>query len=203
MALTAEQWFPSVIWSGLLSGVDNNALETFAYDRKLTDDGVTVSNYLGWQSNSIKQMDNEEFDKFVEVLNTEIQNCAVQSGLPELQIQNIWININQPGAYNHLHNHAGAILSGVYYVKSDDDTNNIRVCIEETTSAINSCIRHKFAVSVEKRTTLPFYTNSFTQRTIEDITQGLQRPVLRRSVRIYHESDNKNANDYAYLGYES
>jgi uncharacterized protein (TIGR02466 family) len=125
MALTAEQWFPSVIWSGLLSGVDNNALETFAYDRKLTDDGVTVSNYLGWQSNSIKQMDNEEFDKFVGVLNTEIQNCAVQSGLPELQIQNIWININQPGAYNHLHNHAGAILSGVYYVKSDPEQGNI------------------------------------------------------------------------------
>lgn len=125
MALTAEQWFPSVIWSGLLSGIDNNALETFAYDRKLTDPGVTVSNYLGWQSNSIKQMDSEEFDKFVQILNTEIQNCAVQSGLPELQIQNIWININQPGAYNHLHNHAGAILSGVYYVKSDPEQGNI------------------------------------------------------------------------------
>lgn len=125
MALTAEQWFPSVIWSGLLSGIDNNAIETFAYDRKLTDPGVTVSNYLGWQSNSIKQMDSEEFDKFVEILNTEIQNCAVQSGLPELQIQNIWININQPGAYNHLHNHAGAILSGVYYVKSDPEQGNI------------------------------------------------------------------------------
>lgn len=125
MALTAEQWFPSVIWSGLLSGIDNNAIETFAYDRKLTDPGVTVSNYLGWQSNSIKQMDSEEFDKFVQTLDTEIQNCAVQSGLPELQIQNIWININQPGAYNHLHNHAGAILSGVYYVKSDPEQGNI------------------------------------------------------------------------------
>mgnify|MGYP001438675974 CR=1 FL=1 len=125
MALTAEQWFPSVIWSGLLSGIDNNAIETFAYDRKLTDPGVTVSNYLGWQSNSIKQMDSEEFDKFVQILDTEIQNCAVQSGLPELQIQNIWININQPGAYNHLHNHAGAILSGVYYVKSDPEQGNI------------------------------------------------------------------------------
>ena len=125
MALTAEQWFPSVIWSGLLSGIDNNAIETFAYDRKLTDPGGTVSNYLGWQSNSIKQMDSEEFDKFVQILDTEIQNCAVQSGLPELQIQNIWININQPGAYNHLHNHAGAILSGVYYVKSDPEQGNI------------------------------------------------------------------------------
>jgi hypothetical protein len=45
MALTAEQWFPSVIWSGLLSGADNSALETYAYDRKQLDEGVQISNY--------------------------------------------------------------------------------------------------------------------------------------------------------------
>ena len=32
MALTAEQWFPNVIWSGLLSNVNNTAIEDFAYD---------------------------------------------------------------------------------------------------------------------------------------------------------------------------
>ncbi len=125
MALQAEQWFPSVIWSGLLSGVDNDALSTFAYDRQLTDDGVTVSNYIGWQSNSIKEGDNKAFDELVKVINTEMINCSVQSELPELEIQNIWININKPGAYNHLHNHAGAILSGVYYVKSTPEQGNL------------------------------------------------------------------------------
>tara|TARA_A200000159_G_scaffold80320_1_gene74420 strand:- start:170 stop:754 length:585 start_codon:yes stop_codon:yes gene_type:complete len=125
MALTAEQWFPSVIWSGMLSGVDNDAITTFSYDRKEVDEGVTISNYRGWQSNSIKQLDCEEFDNFIRVLDQEIQSCAVQSGLPDLQIQNVWININQPGAYNHLHNHAGSILSGVYYVKSEPEQGNI------------------------------------------------------------------------------
>lgn len=125
MSLTAEQWFPSVIWSGMLSGVDNSALEVFAYDRKSIDQGVTVSNYIGWQSGPIRHGDNEEFDTFVRALNEQINNCAMQADLPPLGIQNIWININGPGSYNHLHNHAGSILSGVYYVKATPEQGNI------------------------------------------------------------------------------
>ena len=125
MALNAEQWFPSVIWSGLLSGVDNNLIETFAYDRKNLDKGVEVSNYIGWQSNSIRHGDNEEFDQLVSAVTEQVDGCAAQAELPPLQIQNIWLNINTPGAYNTLHNHAGAILSGVYYIKSDPSQGNI------------------------------------------------------------------------------
>jgi len=125
MALNAEQWFPSVIWSGLLSGVDNDLFETFAYDRKNLDKGVEVSNYIGWQSNSIRHGDNEEFDQLVSAVTEQVDGCAAQAELPPLQIQNIWLNINTPGAYNTLHNHAGAILSGVYYIKSDPSQGNI------------------------------------------------------------------------------
>ena len=64
MALHAENWFPSPIWSGLLNGVDNDAIETFAYDKKTLDpEGVRLSNYIGWQSNSIRYGDNEAFDQ--------------------------------------------------------------------------------------------------------------------------------------------
>tara|TARA_Y200000002_G_scaffold249466_1_gene206596 strand:- start:1150 stop:1734 length:585 start_codon:yes stop_codon:yes gene_type:complete len=125
MALNAEQWFPSVIWSGLLNGVDNDAIETFAHDRKNLDKGVTVSNYIGWQSNPIKQNDNTEFDQLVTAISEQINTCAAQAELPALEIQSIWININTPGGYNTLHNHPGAILSGVYYIKSDPSQGNI------------------------------------------------------------------------------
>ena len=125
MALNAEQWFPSVIWSGMLNGVDNDKVETFAYDRKNLDKGVQISNYIGWQSNSITKGDNEEFDQLVDAISEQINACAAQAELPNLEIQNIWININTPGAYNTLHNHAGAVLSGVYYVKSDPSQGNI------------------------------------------------------------------------------
>ena len=125
MALTAEQWFPNVIWSGLLNNVNNTAIEDFAYERKEQDEGVKISNYIGWQSSSIKQKDSEAFDQLVNAITNEINGCAAQVQLPELQIQNIWININSPGAYNHLHNHAGSILSGVYYVNSTPEQGNI------------------------------------------------------------------------------
>ncbi len=125
MALNAEQWFPSVIWSGMLNGVDNEKIETFAYDRKNLDKGVQISNYIGWQSNSIKQGDNEEFDVLVNAITEQVNFCAAQAEMPTLHIQNIWININTPGAYNTLHNHAGAVLSGVYYIKSDPSQGNI------------------------------------------------------------------------------
>ena len=125
MALNAEQWFPSVIWSGMLNGVDNDKIETFAYDRKNLDKGVQISNYIGLQSNSIKQGDNEEFDVLVNALTEQVNFCAAQAEMPTLHIQNIWININTPGAYNTLHNHAGAVLSGVYYIKSDPSQGNI------------------------------------------------------------------------------
>jgi|TARA_Y100000114_G_C11728698_1_gene312346 uncharacterized protein (TIGR02466 family) len=125
MALNAEQWFPCVIWSGLLNGVDNNAIETFAYDKKAVDEGVQISNYIGWQSKSILQGDSAEFDQLVNAITEQVDACAAQAELPPLQIQNIWININTPGAYNTLHNHAGAILSGVFYIKSDPSQGNI------------------------------------------------------------------------------
>tara|TARA_B100000902_G_scaffold279862_1_gene265656 strand:+ start:911 stop:1495 length:585 start_codon:yes stop_codon:yes gene_type:complete len=125
MALTAEQWFPSVIWSGMMDGVDNAQIETFANDRKQLDEGVQVSNYIGWQSGPIRQGDNEEFDKLVGAITDQVNGCAVQADIPALQIQNIWINVNTPGSYNHLHNHAGSLLSGVYYVKATPEQGNI------------------------------------------------------------------------------
>jgi len=92
MALTAEQWFPSVIWSGMMDGVDNAHIETFAQDRKQLDEGVQVSNYIGWQSGPIRQGDSEEFDKLVRVITEQVNGCAVQADIPELAIQNIWVN---------------------------------------------------------------------------------------------------------------
>ena len=126
MALHAENWFPSPIWSGLLNGVDNDAIETFAYDKKTLDpEGVRLSNYIGWQSNSIRYGDNEAFDHLMKTISEEIDACAAQTGLPKLGVQNVWMNINSPGAYNHLHNHAGSILSGVYYIKSQPEQGKI------------------------------------------------------------------------------
>lgn len=126
MAMHTEMWFPTVIWSAMTHFVDNTDLKKWAYSRKKEDVGRTVSNYNGYQSSDILAGDNEQIDKLIEYLNKEIFSCAKQVGLPELQIYNIWLNINPPGSYNELHNHSGSVLSGVYYAEANPQQGNIQ-----------------------------------------------------------------------------
>lgn len=122
MAMHNELWFPSVIWSSILHSVDNDQLKRFAYDLKSKDKkGLAVSNYNGWQSKPLLANQNDQVDKLVSAINEEIDFCSTQVGLPKLTIQNIWININPPHAYNELHDHVGSVLSGVYYIDADAD----------------------------------------------------------------------------------
>ena len=103
MPLKAEAWFPSLIWSGLLDNTHNDKIKKFAYERKEQDEGVELSNYIGWQSSSIRQGDNETFDRLVESISSNVEDCRNLVELPELQLYNIWININTPGALSLIH----------------------------------------------------------------------------------------------------
>jgi len=126
MAMHTELWFPSVVWSAILHSIDNSELKKFAYARKQTDPGRSISNYKGYQSSDLKLGDNSQIDNLVNTLNKEIFDCSKQVGLPQLTLYNIWININSPGSYNHLHNHLGSVLSGVYYVDANENQGNIQ-----------------------------------------------------------------------------
>jgi len=127
MPLHNELWFPSVVWSGIIHTPNNAELKQFAYSKKKQDIGVTISNYKGWQSNSIQQGESIYVDQLIQTLNQEINFCTDQVGLPELELYNIWFNVNPEGAYNHLHDHAGAVLTGVYYVDADEQQGNLQI----------------------------------------------------------------------------
>lgn len=126
MTMHTELWFPTVIWSSVIHSIDNNSLKKYAYDRQKTDKGRQISNYLGWQSSDILAGECPAIDMMVGNINKEIDELRIPVGLPPLQIQNIWININPVGAYNQLHNHMGSVLSGVYYVDARDGSGNIQ-----------------------------------------------------------------------------
>lgn len=126
MAMHAELWFPSVIWSSVIHVVDNSKAKHFAYERKKADSGRVISNYNGYQSSDLLPGECSEIDDLVELLDSEVETICKQVGLPELEIYNIWLNINPPGSYNHLHNHVGSVLSGVYYVDADPQQGNIQ-----------------------------------------------------------------------------
>jgi uncharacterized protein (TIGR02466 family) len=126
MAMHTELWFPSVIWSSVIHVVDNDEVKAFAYNKQAQGQGRIISNYGGFQSQDISSGECNAIDRLVKLLNDEMNTCANQVGMKNLEIQNIWVNINPPGSYNHLHNHIGSVLSGVYYVDASDKQGNIQ-----------------------------------------------------------------------------
>lgn len=126
MAMHTELWFPSVIWSSVIHVVDNGEVKSFAYNKQKENQGRAISNFGGYQSQDIKSGECHAIDRLVKLLNDEMNTCANQVGMKNLEIQNLWININPPGSYNHLHNHVGSVLSGVYYVEAGENQGNIQ-----------------------------------------------------------------------------
>ena len=126
MPLHNELWFPSPIWSGKFFNVDNDELKKFAYEQKERDTGVSISNVGGWQSKPIGKGLCSAIDTLVNNLDREFNEISKQVGLPQLQVYNIWININPKGAVNLTHDHMGAIMSGAYYVQAEQGNGNIK-----------------------------------------------------------------------------
>jgi uncharacterized protein (TIGR02466 family) len=127
MALHTELWFPSVVWSGILPGPDNARLKEYAYQRQKQDIGVEIHNYGGYQSTSIEQGESSTIDLLMAEISKEANSCAQQVGLGELELNDVWLNINGKGAYNHLHNQPTAVLTGVYYVDATDQQGNLQI----------------------------------------------------------------------------
>ena len=121
-----ELWFPSVIWSAMIHTVNNTAIKQYAYDLQAVDKGRVISNYGGWQSNDIVSQPDDIFSPFVKTITEEANFCAHQVGLKPVELYNMWLNINPPGCYNHLHHHVGSIFSGVYYVDASPEQGNIQ-----------------------------------------------------------------------------
>lgn len=121
MALHGEVWFPSVIWAGQVLNVDFDAIQSHAYQLQLHDEGVYKSNFNAWQSNDILNIATEEYDPLINTLNQEISEITSSVGLPTLELQGMWININPQHGYNITHDHPGSVLSGVVYIAAEED----------------------------------------------------------------------------------
>ena len=119
-----ENIFPVPIHIFDVNGFDEikNELIDYAYNLKEKDEGVTISNYGGWQSSFFAI--NDESD----LLQCFIINCL--SEFPSIKkttdmCVEAWININKSGDYNIKHTHPTCDLSGVIWLKAPKDCGNI------------------------------------------------------------------------------
>jgi len=75
---------------------------------------VLKSNIGGWQSKI--QNNKPELNSLISYINNFCKN--INLGIQEINIPEIWINVNKQHDWNTIHQHGGHTFSGVYYIKT-------------------------------------------------------------------------------------
>jgi len=102
-------------------GLDVNKMTDLCRKFVKDDKGRNISNRGGYQSNDI-DLSNKLFADFF--ANIEFHATGFASSVLKVETQfmhNAWININNFGDYNVIHNHPYSHISGVYYLKTPKD----------------------------------------------------------------------------------
>ena len=111
--------------------LDIKKLQSFCNEYQQKDTGKTLSNVGGYHSNDLPL--NKLKWPLGESLHPLIKEIGIHSSKfakefinnNELVLSNMWINMGLYKDANKTHNHPGADISGVYYVKTPDDCGNI------------------------------------------------------------------------------
>ena len=122
--LKSNHWFATPVWHAKILNVNFSAFKEHILDVKRNDPvGVKKSNYGGWQSQP-NANDLGVLFGLMSPLKTSLDACknVLLGEYPkEAAIQNYWYNVNDYGDYNTMHNHRGALLSGVFYIDVPDE----------------------------------------------------------------------------------
>jgi len=128
--MNASEWyfdniFPSPVWR-TETKLATNSLEKLAYSlEKEKPTGRVLSNEGGWQSWDIFEKDYKELTELKSLILEQAHRCVIDyghsPGVGNLEISNFWININRHKESNRVHIHDGAFISGVFYIKAEED----------------------------------------------------------------------------------
>jgi|TARA_R110000744_G_scaffold195020_1_gene313955 uncharacterized protein (TIGR02466 family) len=122
--LTQNNWFATPVWHGIIPNVDLFNFKQHILDIKKSDpNGVTKTNFGGWQSQTHKSNFGSLFG-LMAPLKSALNLCKKEllgDYHKEPVMQDYWFNINEFGDYNTMHNHHNALLSGVFYIDVPDE----------------------------------------------------------------------------------
>ena len=120
--------FPTIIHEMVATNFDQDMCVKIAKQLKKEDSkGVEKSNVGGWQS-EIFQFRKDDY--FSDLISHTVSNYLSKNKIykqTELVFAGYWININQPGASNNMHNHPNCDLAGVMWIKTDEKSGSIRL----------------------------------------------------------------------------
>ena len=130
MEIKKDHWWPTPVWFFDIdpTTIDFDKVKEEIYKVKSIDEGRSISNYGGWQSNSLNLTQDTEMNKLMRKIEEASSTCFKDVGArPTVnrKITDYWININQKGDSNNVHNHALSTLSGVVYIECEKNSGNI------------------------------------------------------------------------------
>ena len=112
--------FATPFWQTQVQGVDNVSIKEYCYRLKDETDGTVISNRGGFHSLEILKPIPDALTFLVDQIHAYINGyCAQITGINDLAVGNLWVNINPTGTYNRTHDHQNAVLSAVYYVDAE------------------------------------------------------------------------------------
>ena len=130
MEINRIDLFSTPVWSTTLKDINLLDIKKYVLQLQKNDkNGVQITNQGGWQSPASNIFPPyKSFSQLKNSISIVINTCTSYMELGfSLKLQNYWFNINEYGDYNDLHNHRGAILSGVFYIDiPQKNSGNIR-----------------------------------------------------------------------------
>ena len=123
--LEVDVLFPTLFWFTEIEDVDNHSLIEWIYNEQKNNKGRKYSNIGGWQSEYVNVAE-PPFDQFQKIILESTKSLQFKKSTQGFNIT-MWANINSKGNWNQIHNHNGADLCGVYYVKVPPNSGNFAI----------------------------------------------------------------------------
>lgn len=127
--------FPSRLLVGGAPLLDNykEDLVDYLYDFSSKNESSSHSNLGGWQSNSFMYCEKSfkpfrdwmwnTLEPYLQKVTKDIEEF--KHSRPNLELYNVWFNINGTDAFNMTHTHPHSIYSGVMWIKAPEDCGNL------------------------------------------------------------------------------
>ena len=132
MELIREDWWATPVWYIDMPVLDNTnkAIEAECYRMMNQSEGRVISNVGGWQG--IGDASCTNINQLLNQINPLVRSVAKDYGINDSKFMMVkpddyWININHPNNCNAMHIHPKSLISGVFYIKCNDNSGNLKL----------------------------------------------------------------------------
>ena len=119
-----EYFFPTLIYIKKLPNAEklNQYLEPRIIKWSQQNKGVAKTNAGGWHSETNMNKREEYNPLTIELFNMQEEIYKKENLSRKPVMGNMWANINGPGNYNRPHVHPNSLFSGVYWIKTPENS---------------------------------------------------------------------------------